>query len=37
MKHEIFNEPDRHEIIWFMLDWLDTRIYDGAHQSQANR
>jgi lysophospholipase len=37
MKHEIFNEPDRREVIRFMLDWIDVRIHDGAHQSQANR
>lgn len=26
MKHEIFNEPDRREVIEFMLDWIDARI-----------
>lgn len=37
MKHEIFNEPGRHEVIRFMLDWIDARIPAGADQSQANR
>ena len=26
LKHEIFNEPNRHEIIAFMLRWLDERF-----------
>lgn len=26
MKHEIFNEPDRREVIMFMLDWIDAHF-----------
>lgn len=26
MKHEIFNEPGRREVVTFMLDWIDARI-----------
>lgn len=26
MKHEIFNEPGRREVITFMLDWIDARL-----------
>lgn len=26
LKHEIFNEPNRREVIASMLDWIDTRI-----------
>ncbi|MDQ3539729.1 MAG: lysophospholipase [Chloroflexota bacterium] len=28
MKHEIFNEPDRREVVTSTLDWIDTRIGD---------
>jgi len=26
MKHEIFNEPGRREVVTFMLDWIDARV-----------
>lgn len=26
LKHEIFNEPDRRQVITFMLDWIDARV-----------
>ncbi len=31
LKHEIFNEPDRREVVTYTLDWIDTRIgHDDA-------
>ncbi len=32
MKHEIFNEPDRAEVMRVLLDWLDTRLDKGAQR-----
>ena len=32
LRHEIFNEPQRNDVIAFMLAWLDARVLANAHR-----